>query len=69
MTVLITLILTNNELLIRIEDIYTITSHIYKSIESAYSNSIIDFRLNSRSVDVTYYTPLESIILRIKKIK
>jgi len=60
------LILTNNELSIGIKDIRTIIGRIYKGTESDRSNSIIDFGLNSR---VTCYTPLRSIILRIKNIK
>ena len=46
--VLIALILTNNELSIRIKDIRIITGHIYKSTESDRSDNIIDFRSNSR---------------------
>jgi len=69
-TVLITLILTNDELLIRIEDIYIITGRIYKGTESDRSDSIIDFGLNDKeAVGVTYYTPSGSTILRIKDIK
>jgi hypothetical protein len=64
--VLIALILTNDELLIEIKDIRTFIDHIYKSIESDRSNSIIDFGSNSK---VIYYTLLRSIILRIKNIK
>ena len=64
------LILTNNELLIRIEDICIIMGRIYKGTESDHSISIIDFGSNGReAVSVTYYTPLRSIILRIKDIK
>ena len=64
------LILTNNELLIRIKDIRTITGRIYKGTESDRSNNVIDFGLNSReAVGVTYYTPLRSTTLRIKDIK
>ena len=63
------LILTNDELLIGIEDIRTFTGRIYKGTESDRSNSIIDFGSNSGSVSVTCYTPLRSIILRIKNIK
>ena len=68
--VLIILILTNNELLIRIENIRIIISRIYKGIELNNSVNIIDFRSNNReAVDVTCYTLLESIILRIKNIE
>ena len=64
------LILTNDELLIRIEDIYIITGRIYKGTESDRSNNVIDFGLNSReAVGVTYYTLLRSTTLRIKDIK
>ena len=67
--VLVALILTNDELLIGIEDIRTITGRIYKGTESDRSDSVIDFGSNNRSVSVTYYTPLRSTILRIKNIK
>ena len=40
----------NNELLIRIKDIRTIISHIYKDIKSDRSDSIIDFRSNNKKV-------------------
>ena len=64
------LILTNNELLIGIEDIRTIAGRIYKGMESDRSISVIDFRSNSReAVGVTYYISLRSTILRIKNIK
>jgi hypothetical protein len=62
-----TLILTNDILLIRIKDIRTITGHIYKGIESDRSVDIVDFRSNDREGHVVY--PLESITLRIKNIK
>ena len=63
------LILTNNELSIGIKDIRTIIGRIYKGTESDRSNSIIDFGLNNKSVNVIYYTFLRSIILNIKNIK
>ena len=64
------LILTNNELLIGIEDIRTIAGRIYKGIDSDCSVSIIDFGSNSRkAVNVTCYTLLESTTLKIKNIK
>jgi hypothetical protein len=64
------LILTNDELLIRIEDIRTIAGRIYKGTESDRSISIIDFGSNDReAVSVTCYTPLRSTILKIKDIK
>ena len=47
-----TLILTNNKLLIRIKDIYTFISRIYKGIKSDHSDDIIDFRSNNKSVNV-----------------
>ena len=53
-TVLIALILTNNKLLIRIKNIRIIISRIYKSIESDYSNNIIDFRSNNRECHVVH---------------
>ena len=69
-TVLVALILTNDVLSIRIEDIRTITGRIYKGMESDRSISVIDFRSNSReAVGVTYYTLLRSTTLRIKDIK
>ena len=68
-TVLITLILTNNELFIRIKNIYIIISRIYKSTELDRNNNIIDFKSNNKSVNVTYYIFLKSIILKIKNIK
>ena len=46
--VLITIILTNNELLIRIEDIYIIISRIYKGIKSDRNDNIINFGLNNK---------------------
>ena len=64
--VLVTLILTNDELLIEIEDIRTFMGRIYKGTESDHSDSVIDFGSNN---SVTYYTLLRSIILRIKNIK
>ena len=66
MAVLIVLILTNDILLIGIKDIRTIAGRIYKGTESDRSDSVIDFGSNNR---VTCYTPLGSIILRIKNIK
>jgi hypothetical protein len=38
----------NDELLKRVEDIYTFIDYIYKGIESDYSVDIVDFRLNNR---------------------
>jgi len=64
-----TLILTNNELLIRIKDIYIIINRIYKNIESDYNIDIINFRSNDRRINITCYILLRSIILRIKNIK
>jgi hypothetical protein len=64
--VLVALILTNDELLIRIEDIRTITGRIYKGTESDRSDSVINFGSNNK---VTWYTPLRSITLKIKNIK
>ena len=62
--------MTNDELLIRIEDIYIITGRIYKGIKSDHSDSIVDFRSNNKeAVGVTYYISLRSTILRIKNIK
>ena len=48
MAVLVALILTNDELLIGIEDIRTIAGRICKGTESDRSDSVIDFRLNNR---------------------
>jgi hypothetical protein len=44
--VLVALILTNNELLIGIKDIYTITGRIYKGIELDYN--VVNFGSNNR---------------------
>ena len=55
-----TFILMNNKLLIRIKDIYTFISRIYKSIESDH---------NDRSINVICYILLKSTILKIKNIK
>ena len=67
-TVLVALILTNDVLSIRIEDIRTNTGRIYKGTESDRSESIIDF--GDQIVEkVTWYTLLKSTILRIKNIK
>jgi hypothetical protein len=49
-----TLILTNNKLLIRIKDIYTFISRIYKGIKSDHSDDIIDFRSNNKEGHVVY---------------
>ena len=52
------------------KDIRIIISRIYKSTELNRHVNIIDFGLNDKeAVSVTYYTPLRSIILRIKDIK
>jgi len=57
-------------LLIRIKDIYIIINRIYKSTESDYNINIIDFESNNKkAVNVTYYSLLKSIILKIKDIK
>ena len=48
------LILTNNELWIEIEDIYTFIGRIYKGTESDHSDSVIDFRSNSREGHVVH---------------
>jgi hypothetical protein len=50
----VALILTNDELLIGIEDIRTITGRIYKGTESDRSDSIIDFGSNSREGHVVH---------------
>jgi len=55
--VLVALILTNDELLIGIEDIRTITGRIYKGTESDRSDGVVDFGSNNR---VTWYTPQEA---------
>jgi len=44
----------NNELLIRIKDIYTFINYIYKSIELNYNINIIDFKLNNKEVSTLY---------------
>jgi hypothetical protein len=54
MAVLIALILTNDELLIRIKDIRTITGRICKGTESDRSDSIIDFGSNNREGHVIH---------------
>ena len=48
------LILTNNELLIRIKDIRTITGRIYKGTESDRSDGVIDFGSNGREGHVVH---------------
>ena len=57
MAVLVALILTNDELLIGIEDIRTITGRICKGTESDRSDSVIDFGSNDReAVGVSWFT-------------
>ena len=52
--VLVALILTNDELLIGIEDIRTITGRIYKCTESDRNDGIIDFGSNSKEGHVVH---------------
>jgi hypothetical protein len=70
MAVLVALILTNDELLIGIEDIRTIAGRICKGTESDRSDGVVDFGSNGReAVGVTCYTPPGSTTPRIKNIK
>ena len=52
--VLMALILTNDELLIGIEDIRIIAGRIYKGTESDHSDGVVDFRSNSKEGHVVY---------------